>query len=67
MEPFEDIGSVPVEKIETVEETPKKCKSERTSYPCCSPENTEVYYVDEDGDWGYDFENEIWCGLTLED
>jgi len=39
-----------------------KCLAELTGYPCCSSGNTQVYYTDENGDWGV--ENGDWCGIT---
>jgi len=41
-----------------------KCKSEALGYPCCAPNNTQVYYQDQDGDWGYDPVKNDWCGIT---
>jgi len=40
------------------------CWSEKLGWPCCSKGNTEVYYVDDDGDWGV--ENDDWCGMEKE-
>jgi len=54
-------------KVEPVEQptTPKYgCWAEVLGYPCCAPGNTHVYDTDVNGDWGYDFENFEWCGLT---
>jgi len=46
-------------------ETPQyKCKAEIYSYPCCPANVKKVYYTDDIGDWGYDFKNKTWCGLT---
>jgi len=42
-----------------------ECWSERLGWPCCSKGNTDVYYVDEDGEWGV--ENDDWCGMEEED
>jgi len=44
----------------------ENCNARRLGYPCCSKDNTEIYYHDENGDWGYDFELNQWCGLSLE-
>lgn len=33
-------------------------------YPCCDEGNTRVYATDSDGEWGYDFVNGEWCGIT---
>jgi len=43
-----------------------KCeeKQKQLGYSCCKKENTKVYYNDEDGDWGFDFEKNEWCGLA---
>ncbi|ORX80640.1 endoglucanase 45A [Anaeromyces robustus] len=38
------------------------CFSTRLGYPCCSPNNTNVVYADNDGDWG--IENGNWCGMS---
>jgi hypothetical protein len=38
------------------------CVVKSLGYPCCSPNNTEVFYTDENGDWGV--ENGDWCGIT---
>ncbi|KAL6612363.1 coth protein-domain-containing protein [Neocallimastix sp. 'constans'] len=40
-----------------------KCLSEIIGYSCC-PLGYENIYHDNYGDWGYDFENDTWCGLT---
>ncbi|OUM62279.1 Non-catalytic module family DOC2, partial [Piromyces sp. E2] len=40
------------------------CMAELTGYPCCSNSNTTVYHQDEYGDWGFDFDQQVWCGLT---
>ena len=37
------------------------CWSEALGYPCC--DDCTVYYTDEDGEWGYDFINNEWCGI----
>eukprot|EP00833_Pecoramyces_ruminatium_P005544 jgi/Orpsp1_1/1179576/evm.model.c7180000069936.1 len=37
------------------------CWTERLGYSCCSPDNTDVFYVEGDGDWG--IENGNWCGI----
>jgi len=38
------------------------CVAASLGYPCCSSWNTEVFYQDENGDWGV--ENDDWCGIT---
>jgi hypothetical protein len=40
---------------------PKSCWSLPLGYNCCSSDNTEVYYTDDDGQWGV--ENGDWCGI----
>ncbi|OUM61937.1 Non-catalytic module family DOC2, partial [Piromyces sp. E2] len=40
------------------------CLAETIGYICCSPDNTDLYYQDEYGDWGIDFEKNEWCGIT---
>jgi len=50
--------------------TPAKkytCISEFLGYPCCEPGNTRVYYIDGNGEWGYDFKQKEWCGLSVYD
>jgi len=44
----------------TLEPT-SECYS-KAGYPCCSPENTEVIYTDEEGNWS--FENGGWCLMS---
>ncbi|OUM68760.1 Non-catalytic module family DOC2 [Piromyces sp. E2] len=47
-----------------VEPTNKfKCFAETLGYQCCPSTITEVYYTDENGDWGYDYQSGNWCGL----
>jgi len=41
-----------------------KCLAELIGYTRCSDKITQVYDHDEYGDWGYDFYNQIWCGLS---
>jgi len=43
---------------------PKTCWSLALGFPCCTAENPEVMYVDEDGEWG--IENDDWCGIAKE-
>ncbi|ORX59195.1 Metallo-dependent phosphatase [Piromyces finnis] len=38
------------------------CWSMAGGFPCCSPENTNVVYRDQDGKWGLD-EDGNWCGM----
>ena len=54
-------------KDEETTETPnggKVCWASIIGYPCCSPGNDKVYLQDDNGDWGYDFKNKQWCGIT---
>jgi len=41
-----------------------KCLAEMVVYPCCKEGNTHVYDHDANGDWGYDIDDEEWCGIT---
>ena len=43
-----------------------KCseKQKELGYSCCKKDNKKVYYSDADGDWGYDFKKDEWCGLS---
>jgi len=56
--PFE----VPTE--EPIEDAEYKCLAEMIGYSCCEEGNTDIYDQDADGDWGYDFYEDKWCGLT---
>jgi len=40
------------------------CWAEMLGYSCCTSDNQKVYDHDENGDWGYDFINKEWCGLS---
>jgi len=40
------------------------CLAELLGYPCCEEGNTDVYDQNADGEWGYDFYEDKWCGLT---
>jgi len=53
-----------VSKPTEVQTVQYKCLSEVVGYPCCDEGITEVYYHDDNGDWGVDFTNMQWCGLT---
>jgi len=46
------------------EYTQSQCKQNKLGYPCCKKNNSVVYYHDEDGDWGYDFTKNEWCGIA---
>ena len=41
-----------------------ECEQKKLGYPCCEKNNSVVYYHDEDGDWGYDFIKNEWCGIA---
>jgi len=41
-----------------------KCWSEDLGFKCCSDDNLDVYFVDDDGEWGV--ENGDWCGMPTE-
>lgn len=43
--------------------TVKDCAFTALGYPCCSPNNTNVIYQDETGNWGV--ENNDWCGISI--
>jgi len=63
IEPTETVVVEPTET--TIPSQPSyMCWVEIIGYPCCSPGNTKVYYKDDNGDWGYDFRNKKWCGIT---
>jgi len=59
---FATITSTPISEIPI--EKPYQCWAELKGYPCCSEGITTVYAQDEYGDWGYDFKEKAWCGLT---
>jgi len=40
------------------------CLAETIGFSCCSSDNKVIYYQDEFGDWGFDFETNDWCGIT---
>jgi len=42
------------------DEPEESCWLEAVDYPCCSS-CSNIYYVDNDGDWGVEYE--YWCGL----
>ncbi|ORX81440.1 hypothetical protein BCR32DRAFT_293290 [Anaeromyces robustus] len=37
------------------------CWGEKLGYPCCPPTNCRIFYVNDDGDWG--FHNYKWCAI----
>jgi len=39
----------------------KECWAEKIGYPCCPEDNCRVFYVNDNGSWG--FENFKWCGI----
>jgi len=60
------LSNDPVETstLEKKNDAKLECWSEILGYPCCPPEVTNLVTSDEDGDWGYDYEKEQWCGIT---
>lgn len=54
----------PTNTAENSSEKTIQCWAELIGYTCCSEEVTHVYDHDEYGDWGYDINNQFWCGLT---
>jgi len=51
-----------IKVIPTISQTSNDCLVASQGYACCSPNNTQVIYQDELGDWGV--ENGDWCGIT---
>ncbi|KAL6633009.1 alpha/beta-hydrolase [Neocallimastix californiae] len=44
------------------------CWAESLGYPCCTGKNPIVYEHDSNGDWGYNWKTNEWCGIsTYED
>ncbi|OUM58711.1 Non-catalytic module family DOC2, partial [Piromyces sp. E2] len=41
------------------------CWAEKLGYKCCSSENPQVLYQDENGDWSIEDNN--WCGILVYD
>ncbi|ORX43928.1 coth-domain-containing protein [Piromyces finnis] len=58
------IESTPTNNIPNDTKPKYQCFSELLGFPCCPSGVSTVYAQDEYGDWGYDFENNQWCGLT---
>jgi len=47
------------------EESKYKCMAELAGYPCCPKKySNTVYETDAFGDWGYDYDKRIWCGIS---
>lgn len=66
-EPSAEPTSEPTQEAEqtpTTNQSPYQCWSEVVGYSCCSSNETTVYAHDDNGDWGYDFNKQEWCGLT---
>jgi len=42
---------------------PYGCWAEYIGSTCC-PEGTQVINIDNDGEWGFDFETNDWCGIS---
>jgi len=38
--------------------------AEVIGYSCCPSKFTKVYRTDKYGKWGYDKDNDVWCGLS---
>jgi len=53
-----------VQPSTTTEVSQYSCWVEVIGRPCCPSNVTKVYYQDANGDWGYDFDANTWCGLT---
>jgi len=49
------------EKVSAIE---IKCLGELLNYPCCEPRVTDIYEIDNYGEWSYDFDLMQWCSLT---
>ncbi|ORX79626.1 hypothetical protein BCR32DRAFT_281234 [Anaeromyces robustus] len=54
----------PTETIITPEVPQYNCWAELIGYPCCPSHNKIVFSHDGNGDWGYDFKTNQWCGIT---
>ncbi|ORX79628.1 hypothetical protein BCR32DRAFT_281236 [Anaeromyces robustus] len=66
-EPTTTVDVVPPQPTETIitPEVPQyNCWSELIGYPCCPSHNKIVFSHDENGDWGYDYKTNQWCGIT---
>ncbi|OUM64944.1 Non-catalytic module family DOC2 [Piromyces sp. E2] len=45
--------------------TPKyDCWVAQFGYSCCNKNIKTVYHVDEEGEWGFNFKTQEWCGIT---
>jgi len=62
MKSIKVINTIVALALTNVVRAQNKCSSKITElgYPCCSNENCDIVYTDEDGTWG--FENNKWCG-----
>ncbi|ORX79632.1 hypothetical protein BCR32DRAFT_294325 [Anaeromyces robustus] len=58
------VSPQPTESIITPEVPQYNCWAELIGYPCCPSHNKIVYSHDENGDWGYDYKTNQWCGIT---
>jgi len=56
-------AKVYIGKKEEPAQEPGKCSAKilAQGYKCCA-EDCTVEFEDEDGTWGYDFDNDVWCG-----
>jgi len=63
MKSIKVINTIVALALTNVVRAQNKCSSKITElgYPCCSNENCDIVYTDEDGTWG--FENNKWCGI----
>ncbi|ORX51505.1 hypothetical protein BCR36DRAFT_583050 [Piromyces finnis] len=70
VESIENIISVNKDNVSVTEDDPIiieesiNCIAKSLGYQCCPKNISEVYYHDENGDWGFDFETNQWCGLS---
>jgi len=48
---------------EQPQQASNECAFTALGFPCCSPNNTDIYFQDETGDWGV--ENDQWCGIRV--
>ncbi|OUM66243.1 carbohydrate-binding module family 1 protein [Piromyces sp. E2] len=44
-----------------------KCWAKILGYECCAEDNKIVYDTTSDGEWGYDYNNNEWCGIIRDD
>jgi len=63
-EPINEPIDEPIEKPIAKPTSEPSCLAQMDGYPCCEEGNTVVYESSANGDWGYDFYANEWCGLT---